>query len=368
MPPKKAEAKGGKDTGPDPKACAAVFEKAFKAQCAAHEISPLSLDYGDGSAVFARLAAHPALLPSSSTTGMVPAHTKSLIDAVTGFTLRVDPEKLIQGYPFLQTLALWSANVRDEGAAAVGAFLATNRSLTALELSDCALGPRGCKAIADGLERNATLTRLNLDGNPGISDAGVEALSGLRYNCALASLSLCYCGLTAAGGEKLTGGLMKCAMLKTLELRGNRLGAAGVLPVLHHVQKGSGLFRLGLADTSWDAEPEVHSALLAAMEANPNTCEWDLTGARMGDANAYRLLQLSKKEPPATEPKPGEGPFVNGRASVGGRHLCELTLTEQLDPILYRQILDSCAANKKDWLKKNKKKGGKGKGKGKKKK
>ena len=50
---------------------------------------------------------------------MVPAHTKSLIDAVTGFTLRVDPEKLIQGYPFLQTLALWSANVRDEGAAAV---------------------------------------------------------------------------------------------------------------------------------------------------------------------------------------------------------------------------------------------------------
>ena len=368
MPPKKAEAKGGKDTGPDPKACAAVFEKAFKAQCASHEISPLSLDYGDGSAVFARLAAHPALLPSSSTAGMVPAHTKSLIDAVTGFTLRVDPEKLIQGYPFLQTLALWSANVRDEGAAAVGAFLATNRSLTALELSDCALGPRGCKAIADGLERNATLTRLNLDGNPGISDAGVEALSGLRYNCALASLSLCYCGLTAAGGDKLTGGLMKCAMLKTLELRGNRLGAAGVLPVLHHVQKGSGLFRLGLADTSWDAEPEVHAALLAAMEANPNTCEWDLTGARMGDANAYRLLQLSKKEPPATEPKPGEGPFVNGRPSVGGRHLCELTLTEQLDPILYRQILDSCAANKKDWLKKNKKKGGKGKGKGKKKK
>ena len=151
-------------------------------------------------------------------------------------------------------------------------------------------------------------------------------------------------------------------------LRGNRLGAAGVLPVLHHVQKGSGLFRLGLADTSWDAEPEVHAALLAAIEANPNTCEWDLTGARMGDANAYRLLQLSKKEPPATEPKPGEGPFVNGRPSVGGRHLCELTLTEQLDPILYRQILDSCAANKKDWLKKNKKKGGKGKGKGKKKK
>ena len=70
----------------------------------------------------------------------------------------------------------------------------------------------------------------------------------------------------------------------------------------------------------------------------------------------------------ATEPQPGEGPFVNGRPSVGGRHLCELTLTEQLDPILYRQILDSCAANKKDWLKKNKKKGGKGKGKGKKKK
>ena len=84
-----------------------------------------------------RLAAHAdALLPSSSTTGMVPAHTKSLIDAVTGFTLRVDPEKLIQGYPFLQTLALWSANVRDEGAAAVGAFRADGNNARSRRSSD----------------------------------------------------------------------------------------------------------------------------------------------------------------------------------------------------------------------------------------
>ena len=143
MPPKKAEAKGGKDTGPDPKACAAVFEKAFKAQCAANQISPLSLDYGDGSAVFARLAAHPALLPSSSTTGMVPAHTKSLIDAVTGFTLRVDPEKLIQGYrvPADARALVGERARRGRGG---GRRLPRDEPLAhgARSLSDCALSAR----------------------------------------------------------------------------------------------------------------------------------------------------------------------------------------------------------------------------------
>ena len=41
--------------------------------------------------------------------------------------------------------------------------------------------------------------------------------------------------------------------------------------------------------------------------------------------------------------------------------------TSQIDPLLHKQLLDQCASNKKDWIKANKKKGGK-KGKGGKKK
>ena len=54
----------------------------------------------------------------------------------------------------------------------------------------------------------------------------MELLGGVCFNRALVSLELSFCGLTAEAGPLLVDGLMKCPTLKTLELKGNDLGAS----------------------------------------------------------------------------------------------------------------------------------------------
>lgn len=80
------------------------------------------------------------------------------------------------------------------------------------------------------------------------------------------------------------------------------------------------------------------------MEANQVCCEYALAGNPIGDTTAYRWLGLIRRLP----------------------HLIYVDVTNNLDPLLFKQIGDATATNKKDWLKKQKK-GKKGKG-GKKKK
>ena len=63
----------------------------------------------------------------------------------------------------------------------------------------------------------------------------------------------------------------------------------------------------------------------------------------MGDSCAYRWLNMIRRLP----------------------HLIYVDVTNRLDPLLFKQIGDATANNKKEWLKAQKKKGGK---KGKKKK
>ena len=69
----------------------------------------------------------------------------------------------------------------------------------------------------------------------------MELLGGVCFNRALVSLELSFCGLTAEAGPLLVDGLMKCPTLKTLELKGNDLGADGVLAVLGAVKARPGL-------------------------------------------------------------------------------------------------------------------------------
>ena len=91
--------------------------------------------------------------------------------------------------------------------------------------------------------------------------------------------------------------------------------------------------------------PEVHAALEDCFENNTVCHEYALGHNPVGDTCVYKWLGLVKKH----------------------AHLIFVDVTNQCDPLLFKQIGDATAANKKEWLKKQKKKGGKGKG-GKKKK
>ena len=338
MPPKKgkgsaaAKPKEGKEVDPSVEHAKAFFKR-YAASSAAHGLDELPLPKGDGTAGFARIAVHPEM---GCACAPGPSHVRALAEA-------------LHGYGHLLTLAFWSVDVRDEGAAIVASYLLTGaaRSVQRLELTSCGVGEHGCKVLGEMLVRNVGLHRLNLECNA-IGTAGASLLgAGMRVNRAMRELSLAYCGLGPDAAEALVGGAMRNATLEHLELRGNALGPAVVAQVLGAAAKHGSLFHLGLADTGFGIEPEVSAALIGCASTNRGVQEYDLRGCQIGDQTAYRLVQIAKKE----------------------GHLIELQLTEHLDKDLFKQALDVAANNRKDWLKKRRKgKRGKKGGKSKKKK
>ena len=217
--------------------------------------------------------------------------------------------------------------------------------MLALEVTDCGVSPAGCNHLGEALERNTTLLTLKLDHNLGIGAAGVQNLAqGLVLNQGLQQLSLTFCGLDGEEGAlPVASGLMQAPVLKVLELKGNRFGPEGVLLLLRTLKACANLFRIDLADAGFGTHAEVHAAFEECFEQNTACCEYALAGNPIGDTTAYRWLGMVRKTP----------------------HLIYLDVTNNLDPLLFKQIGDATAANKKDWLKKQKKGGGK---KGKKKK
>jgi hypothetical protein len=133
--------------------------------------------------------------------------------------------------------------------------------------------------------------------------------------------------------------------LRVLELKGNRFGSSGALTLLRALRTCASLFRIDLADTGWGMHPEVHAALEECFEQNTVCHEYALGHNPVGDSCVYRWLGMVRKLP----------------------HLIFVDVSSQVDPILFKQIGDATASNKKDWVKRQKKKGGK-KGKGGKKK
>ena len=152
----------------------------------------------------------------------------------------------------------------------------------------CVAARERVRRLARALERNTVLTRLCLDFNQ-IGNRGAQLLEGLSYNRALATLELAYCGLTPAVGPLLADGLMKCPTLKTLELKGNELGAQGVLAILNAIKAKPGLFHVGLADTSISREPDVQALLLDA----GNKRRTQDGGDALQEATAGTLHELS---------------------------------------------------------------------------
>ena len=120
-----------------------------------------------------------------------------------------------------------------------------------------------------------------------------------------------------------------------------------MLAVLGALKARPGLFHLGLADTSISRAPDVQAALLDVFASTPMCCEYDLMGNMLGDQFCYEILKLARVH----------------------THLIDVRVcaTSAVDPLLYKQLLDQCGANKKEWIKAQKalkKKGGKKGGKG----
>ena len=165
------------------------------------------------------------------------------------------------GTPALRTLSLVNSGCGSVGAAALGAALELNTTLTRIEISDCRLGDAGAVAFGSALAENVCLEVCNLSGN-GIGERGAQAVAaGLRYNnnllkldlshnprmgdkgvghfgvaleenTMLASLDLSYTGAGRAAALVISEAFDNNVTMKTLLLSGNPLGEGGIRRLL----------------------------------------------------------------------------------------------------------------------------------------
>ena len=102
----------------------------------------------------------------------------------------------LQGQAQLVRLNLAWNGLGDKGAEHMGGALRSNGTLQFLDVASNRIGLPGSRFIAEGLEENTTLRSLQLNGNP-ISDKGVDAIiKAVGIQCSVRDLGLQDCSTT----------------------------------------------------------------------------------------------------------------------------------------------------------------------------
>ena len=141
----------------------------------------------------------------------------------------------------------WNRGVSDTGAFFIAEGLKLNTSLRTLQLRDCGISAEGAKFISGALEINTSLEVINLSYNE-LGHTGVGYLANaLKQNDCLKKLHLGHCGITDRGLELLAVALTVNKSLEVLLLHGNDSISVGGLSVLtEHLKRNIGLVELYL--------------------------------------------------------------------------------------------------------------------------
>ena len=117
--------------------------------------------------------------------------------------------KVIASNSSLTSIYLFGNNIGDKGAKALGKALSSNSSLTSTNLRENNIGDEGAMALGEAFVTNSSLTKINLWNN-NIGDMGAKALSlALASNSSLTSIGL--------GGNYIDS-LIEKEIKKSLEL------------------------------------------------------------------------------------------------------------------------------------------------------
>ena len=136
-------------------------------------------------------------------------------------------ESIRQPHLKLTTVLLNCNDIGPKGSAVLADALNVNASITKLDLSGNAISDLGATSLSDALRRNTTLKVLDLEDN-GIGPTGASALAdGLKVNRALESLHLAENLIADTGATAFACCLSTNNTLRTLWLAGNKIGLSG---------------------------------------------------------------------------------------------------------------------------------------------
>ncbi|XP_038160464.1 leucine-rich repeat-containing protein 45 isoform X3 [Cyprinodon tularosa] len=125
----------------------------------------------------------------------------------------------------VESLDLKGNNLRSTGAELLGKLLGSNKTLRRLVLDWNALGlwEEAFAVFCDGLASNATLTHLDLRNNQINHGGAAELALALRHNSTLEALDLRWNNVGLLGGRSLLEALQKNKSLVQLEMAGNNV-------------------------------------------------------------------------------------------------------------------------------------------------
>ena len=223
----------------------------------------------------------------------------------------------------LTEVDLSSADVMNAGAVVISVVLEKNSSLTHLDLSfngidedvasslswyssltffnlegNC-IGDSGASSLSKALKAKSSLTDLNLSDNR-IGDAGASFLSqALKANSSLTNLNLSINSIGDTGASSLSKALKANSSLTNLNLSFCKIGDAGASSLSEAIKENSSLTGLNLLDNRiGDAGA---SFLSDALTANSSLTDLNLEGNCIGDSGASSLSKALKAKSSLTD-------------------------------------------------------------------
>ena len=185
-----------------------------------------------------------------------------------------------------------SFNAFDGVASSLSKAPKANSSLTSLNLGGNFVGEDGASSLSKALKANSSLTNLNLSVNS-IGDDGASSLSkALKANSSLTSLNLSSTSIGDAGASSLSKALKANSSLANLNLSINSIGDAGASSLSKALKANSSLTNLNLSLNSiGDAGAFSFSK---ALKANSSLTSLNLSSTSIGDAGASSLSKALK--------------------------------------------------------------------------
>jgi Ran GTPase-activating protein (RanGAP) involved in mRNA processing and transport len=193
----------------------------------------------------------------------------------------------------LTSLNLAGNQITDEEVKAIATALEKNQSLTSLDLQYNQITAEGAKAIAIALKKNQSLTSLNLECNKITAEGAKAIATALEKNQSLTSLSLGGNEITDEGAKAIATALKKNQSLSSLSLGGNEITAEGAKAIATALEKNQSLTSLDLYNNKITAEGV--KAIATALEKNQSLTSLALQCSQITDEGAKAIAIALKK-------------------------------------------------------------------------
>ncbi|KAH3745642.1 Protein NLRC3 [Pelomyxa schiedti] len=185
-----------------------------------------------------------------------------------------------------------SHTIGSEEATKIAQALASNQSLTHLDLSRNLIGNEGVTVIAGALKSNNSLRHLNLHNNEIGNEGAIGIARGLASNKSLERLDLSNNQIGNDGATSIAELLGSTKSLTRLDLSGNQIWKEGAASIAQYLKLNKSLAHLDLSQNPMENCGAVRIA--DALLSNQSLAHLNLSFTQMEDEGAIRIAAALK--------------------------------------------------------------------------